>query len=766
MLPALYAATLFAGATLLFLVQPLVGKLLLPLVGGTPGVWNACMVFFQAALLAGYLYAHRSVTRLGVRRQAVLHLALLVGVVAAFQAAVAATGSPVPVAASLVPADQDYPIVGVVGLLAVAVGVPFFVLSTTSPLLQRWFAATGHPAARDPYFLYAASNAGSLLGLLAYPLLIEPRLPLADQQWVWAGGVVGYLVLVLACAFTVMRNAECGMRNENHSTVGAGAGPEIRTPHSALRILRWVGLAALPSSLLLGATTHVSTDLAPVPLLWVVPLALYLLSFVLVFARWPDGVHRAVGRVTPMLLLFVVLSLVTDAAEPLGLIAGLHLAAFFGVCLVCHGELARDRPPPERLTAFYFWMSLGGVVGGLFNALVAPVVFHRLGMVEYPLAITLAALVRPRDAGATGPALRTADAAFVVGLLALAVGLVLLVPRALALPTEGDPADALVARVVRSGLMFGLPAAVAFALVRRPARYALALAALFVAGALDPGQLGETLHMERNFFGVVRVTKSPDGRFVRLVHGTTLHGQQRADETGPPRPMTYYHERGPVGNLFRALPADRVKRVAVVGLGTGAVAAYARPGQEWVFYEIDPAVVRIARDPRYFTFLSSCRAEACDVVLGDARRQLARAPDGAFDVIILDAFSSDSIPVHLLTREAVRLYVQKLAPGGVLAMHVSNVHLDLPPLVARLAADHAPPLVARYAHDSPSDGEKADGKTASQWMVLARTAADLGPMAGGGYWQAVRHPGTGPVWRDDFANLLSAWKGKDADGEE
>ncbi len=717
MLPALFAATLFVGAALLFLVQPLAGKLLLPLVGGTPGVWNACMVFFQVLLLAGYLYAHKSVTRLGVRRQAALHLGLLAVVLVAFQAAVGSAGSPVPVVASLVPDDADYPIAGALALLAAAVGVPFFVLATTSPLLQRWFAATGHRTAHDPYFLYAASNAGSLLGLLAYPLLIEPNVAVADQRWYWAVGVACYLALVVCCAVVVRRAAGSAAPEPAPDPVPAA------TPHP----FRWVALAALPSSLLLGVTTHVSTDLAPVPLLWVVPLALYLVSFIVVFARWPDRVHRAVGRVTPALVLFVVLGLLTDAAEPMGVVAALHLLAFFGVCLVCHGELAKDRPPARDLTRFYFWMSLGGVVGGLFNALVAPLLFHRLGMVEYPLALVLASLVRPGAGRDASPVLKPRDVALVLGLLVAAVALVKLVPWLLDLPAELDSPEALPARLLRNGLMFGLPAVLAFALVRRPARYALALAALLTAGSLDPGQLGHTLHMERNFFGVVRVTRSPDGAFVRLVHGTTLHGQQRTD-----------------------------------GPGAEAVAAYAKPGQEWTFYEIDPSVKRIAEDPAYFRFLSSCKAASCDVVLGDARRMLTRAPDGAFDVILLDAFSSDAIPVHLLTREALALYVRKLAPGGVLAMHVSNVHLDLPPLVDRLAADHAPPLAARYWDDHPTEAEKADGKTASQWMVLARTAADLGPMGRGPLWHPVR-AGPGPVWRDDFANVLGVWKRDDAD---
>jgi SAM-dependent methyltransferase len=507
-------------------------------------------------------------------------------------------------------------------------------------------------------------------------------------------------------------------------------------------------------------TTHVSTDLAPVPLLWVVPLALYLLSFILVFARWPDGLHRAVGRFTPVLILFAVLSLLMGAAEPFGLIGALHMGAFFGVCLVCHGELAKDRPPPEHLTAFYFWMSLGGVVGGMFNALVAPILFHKLGMVEYPLALVLAAAVRPRtDEPGEKFSLRAPDVVLVLVLLGISVGLVLLVPQFVTLPTEPDDPEALSARLLRGGLMFGLPSVAAFALVRRPARYALSLAALFVAGAFDHDRLGQTLHMERNFFGVVRVTKSPDGKFVRLIHGTTMHGQQRADLDGPPEPMTYYHKKGPVGRIFEALPPERVKRVGVVGLGTGAVSYYAKPGQCWTFYEIDPAVARIARD--HFGFLADCsrRCAACDVVLGDARRQIARLPDGHFDVIVLDGFCSDAIPVHLLTREAFRLYFQKLAPGGVLAVHISNNHLDLPPLVARIGRrEFDPPLAVRYSFDTPSESEKADGKSASQWMVLARTEADLGKLATTpAYWERVPDV-DGPVWRDDFANLLKVWK--------
>ena len=764
MLPTLFATTLFVGATLLFLVQPLVGKLLLPLVGGTPGIWNTCMVFFQAALLAGYLYAHRSVARFGVRRQAAIHLAVLGLVLIAFKVSLVTTNSPVPVATQLLPSDADYPIFGVVAILAIAVGVPFFVLSTTSPLLQKWFSATGHPSAKDPYFLYAASNAGSLLGLLAYPLLIEPRFTLATQQSGWAAGVVVYLLFVTTCAIVVFRNAERGTRNDSSSA----AGSEIRIPNSTIRtsrIWRWVGLSALPSSLLLGVTTHVTTHLAPVPLLWVVPLALYLLSFILVFAHWPDGLHRFVGRLTPVLLVPVVLTLLMGATEPMALIGGLHMLAFFGVCCVCHGELAKDRPPTEHLTRFYFWMSVGGVLGGTANALVGPIVFKQIGMVEYPLALALAALVRPRRE-ASGR-LGFADIAWVGALFGASLTLVLTVPKYVALPAEITSPGAVDSWLTRSALMFGVPALLAYLLMRKPARYALALAAIMLAAAFDPGANGDTLHKERNFFGVLRVTKSPDGKYIRLVHGTAVFGQQRADEPGPPRPMMGYHEDGPVGHLFESIPPHKVKEVAVVGLGTGAVAAYAKPGQKWVFYEIDPSVARIAGNPAYFRFLSTCKAAGVEVVLGDARRKLMQAEDAQFDLILLDAFSSDSIPVHLLTREAIQLYMKKLAPGGVLALHVSNQHLDLPPLVARLAADHNPPLAVRACHDIATELEMADGKTDSRWMVLARTEAVLEPLEpvpaprprGGKTldWKPV--PATdGPVWRDDFANLLKVWK--------
>jgi SAM-dependent methyltransferase len=508
----------------------------------------------------------------------------------------------------------------------------------------------------------------------------------------------------------------------------------------------------------MSTTTHLTTDVAPVPLLWVVPLALYLLSFVIVFARWPEAARLVIGRVAAVTLVALVVALLTGGNEPILLVAGIHLCAFLAVALLCHGELAHDRPDRSHLTTFYLALSAGGVIGGLFNAVVAPVVFAKLGLVEYPLIVVLAALVRPRPGASLEPlTLRRFDVALVAGFALLAVALAGLAPRLVEVPADPDHPDALPLRLLRGGLAFGVPAVVAFALVRNPLRFAVCLAVLLLAGLLDPGPHGRTLEVERNFFGTLRVTRSADGTFVRLVHGTTQHGSQRTDEAGPPRPLMYYHANGPVGRIFAKLPPEQKRRVAVVGLGCGAMAAYAEPGQDWTFFEIDPAVVRIARDERYFTFLKESRARP-RIVLGDARRTLDREPDGAFDLIVLDAFSSDAIPVHLLTREAFAVYVRKLAPGGVLAFHLSNNYLDLPPMVARIAAAHEPPFTTWTEHDYPTDRDRADGKLPSIWSVLARNAADLGEVTTTRPAWHTTPVTPGPVWRDDFSNLLAVWK--------
>ncbi len=757
-LQAVFALTLFLSAALLFLVQPMVGKLLLPLLGGTPAVWNTCLVFFQSLLLAGYLYAHLAIDRLGVTRQARWHLLVLLLPLAAFVVAGYFVGSPVPIVVSLLPTDEEYPIFPLLAMLLLAVGPAVWVLATTSPLLQRWFAAL---SSRDPYPLYAASNAGSLLGLLAYPFLVEPYLSLTTQQELWALGVVVYLGLTLSCAARLWSRGVDSPSpppplpsEERGEVINAPSEPSsspCERPTLA-RILRWVALSALTAALLCAATTHLTTDLAPMPLLWVVPLALYLGSFILVFWHWPAALHRFCGRLMAMLLIFLVLMLMTRSTEPLVVTLGLPLVTLFVITLVCHGELALDRPAKEYLTSFYLFLSLGSVLGSLFCALVAPLLFHRLGLVEYPLALVLAALVRP-DTAIDRPCLGDWLAPLLLG--GATAALVLAVPHWLGpTPDTNDP-NYLMDRIVRVGVMFGVPSVVAFALVRRPLRYALALTALLLAATLDVGPSGVVLHTERNFFGTLRVTRSQDGRFVRLVHGTTQHGQQALESDDPLKPLMYYHPTGPAGRVMRALPPQRRRRVGAVGLGCGAMAAYAQPGEQWTFYEIDPAVIRLAKDTRYFTYLERCRGELT-IVPGDARRMLEREADGSFDILILDAFSSDAIPVHLLTREALALYVRKLRPEGVLLFHVSNRYLDLAPMLGRLAAAHDPPLWAYVDQDVPTPSQQEEGKFASTWMLLGGDQVhELARQDR--RWD--RQPETeGSLWTDTFSNLLAVWR--------
>ncbi len=738
MVMLLFALTLGGAAALSFFVQPLIGKQLLPVLGGSPGVWNSCLVFFQAMLLMGYLLAH-GMARLRVPflMKLIAHAGLLVLAIASLQL----LGKLKP-DESLIPTTSEMPIIAVLLVLAQTVGLPFLVLSMTAPLLQSWYARLG----KDPYPLYAASNLGSFIGLLGYPLLVEPRWPVGDQRDYWIIALVGVAFLILVCGY-LARN----MRSNSEFLENERSEPPI----PRLTIYRWIMLAALPSSLLLSVTNHLTTDIAPVPLLWVVPLSLYLLSFVIVFARWGIRSRRLIGRITPMFLCFLAVALLTRANTPLVLVAGVHLLTFFLVALLCHGELAASRPHASRLTQFYLWLSLGGVLGGLLNTLVAPILFEKLGPIEYPIAIVLAGLVRPpmKDVGVQ---FKPMDGIWPFALAIFTTILVVGVPMLFPSQTSTEEEDVL-NRLIRGGLSFGIPAAFAFALVWRPIRFTLCLAVLMIIGSFSPNPHGTILETHRNYFGTLRVTQSADGRFHRIVHGTTLHGQQLWPVEGRPEPATYYHRKGPFGRLMEKLPVERRKRVGVVGLGCGATAAYANQGQHWTFFEIDPAVVRLAEDPRYFTFLSEC-PPVYDIVLGDARRQLRTVHDREFDLLVLDAFSSDAVPIHLLTKEAFELYLAKIKDDGVLALHLSNRYLDLPPIVERALHAIDPELTIRYDNDEPTEENKLNGQTGSTWVFVARRAESLG--AADARWPELPRT-TGVIWTDDFSNLLSAWRTDD-----
>jgi SAM-dependent methyltransferase len=723
---ALFAFALFVSAFLLFVLEPMVAKSMLPKLGGTPMVWNTCVVFFQAALLVGYFAAHLSTRPDLPRWVAWLYPALIAGAMVF-----------VPLSFTRVPAPDDHPAVWLLRELIRVAALPTIALSMGAPALQAWFSRTQLHGAEDPYFLYAASNAGSLLALLAYPTIIEPTLGLQPQARVWAAAFVLLAILVGTCAVITRRY------RQQPSDVGAGfSRPTVYVGAGFSRPIRWITLAFIPSSLMLGVTTYISTDIAAVPLIWVLPLALYLATFIIAFGQRARsaGVATAERLVRP-LATTVAVFMASDAVLPIQFDMPLHLAMFTAVALMCHGRLAAERPPTQHLTEFYLLVSFGGMMGGLFNTLIAPSVFNRV--VEYPLLLVAAcavpALYRWGPASA-GRGMR--DLAYTAAIAAAAVAVNALL---------GDNADSLQLRVVALGVV-GL---VVFTQARRPTRFAMMIAAMLLASAVTQRAYTTVLDSERTFFGTYRVSLDDGGKFYALYSGTTVHGLQAVDRSTRDEPQVYYHRSGPFGQAFERLPGLRdASDIGVVGLGVGSLGAYARPLQRWVFFEIDPAVERIARDRRYFHFLESCGSR-CEVVLGDARLSLARF-DRRFDVIVLDAFSSDSIPMHLLTREALNIYLQHLKPDGLLIFHVSNRYLRLGPAVARLVQERG---LASVEQEQVVDAADArNGRSGSDWVVASADAEAIGLLASDQRWKPMPSPEQTRVWTDDYSNIVAVLK--------
>ncbi len=717
-----FASTLLLSSGLLFLVQPLCAKMLLPTFGGSPAVWNTCMVFFQAGLLAGYAFVHFGNAFFGVKTHVVLQLLLFCLAVGAL---------PIVIPRDVAPPAT--PVLWLIGTLASAAGVSFFAVATCGPLLQRGYALAS--GGKDPYSLYAASNLGSFLALFAYPALVEPNLTLGEQADLWRWG---YVLLVAACSVAALLVTTKGERQPAAVSPFARPKPQDHLRSRAGQRAHWLVLALVPSSLMLSVTNYLTTDIAAIPLLWVIPLGIYLLTFTLVFAPPKCLPHSFMVRWMPLIVVVLAVILLLEATEPVLVVMGLHLVGLFWLAMVCHGELAETRPPAERLTEFYLWVAVGGVLGGIFNALVAPVLFP--GVVEYPLMIALACFLRPSLKPATKARLRF-EGPLLVGVLT--VGLVL-GGRILNL----EPGASSVA------FMFVVPLVFAYLLQNEPRLFAAGIALIFAASALYPGVHGETRYRTRSFFGVHRVTEQ-DG-FRKLFHGNILHGEQNLDRRHRDEPLTYYHRTGPVGQLMVALKTDkRLQRVGLIGLGIGALASYAQPGQQWTFFEVDPGVAHIASPGAgLFTYLRDSPG-AIDVVLGDGRLTLARHPD-KFGLLVVDAFGSDAIPLHLLTREALDVYLAHLQENGILAVHISNRYVDLEPVLANLAAAAQPPLECRIQKDlSLNAAETSAGKKPSEWIVLARHGPDLESLAPWARWpRAQPRPDLG-IWTDDFSNLVS-----------
>ncbi len=729
----LFGSALLLSAGLLFLLEPLFARMALPLLGGAAAVWTTCVVFYQGVLLAGYLYAHLGRRTLGLRRQALLHLALL---------GLAALVLPFAIPPGWIP-PASAP-AALLLLLLRTVALPFFLLAATGPLLQSWFAATAHPRASDPFFLYAASNVGSLAGLLVYPFLLEPRLTLRAQAVLWAVGYGALVALAVGCgAFLLRRGGAEAARSD------AAAGSDAPTLG---RRLRWLALALVPSSLVLGVTTYLSTDVVAIPLLWVIPLALYLVTFALAFARRPLVPGRVSLALQTGLLLAAASFVFASPTESSQLVsaAALHLLALFVTGLLCHGELAADRPGPERLTEFYLWVSAGGFLGGVLTSLLAPLLFSSI--LEYPLLLIAAALLRPR---ASRPRRKEVEL-LGAGLVALALLAFLFLPGWWSGVRSGTGWGAvLVERILPSWvpyhlrfyqvLLLAVGVLGGVLLARRRLGYSAAVAALVAMSALAFADRDGVIHRERSFYGVHRVVEAAGRR--TLYHGSTVHGLQsdRPGERG--EPLAYYDRRGPLGQASAVVEQRGRLEVGMVGLGVGAAAALIRPGSRITFFELDPVVVRIATSPRLFSFLADCQGEA-EVVVGDARLSLRRVPR-SFDLLAIDAFSSDSVPIHLLTREALRLYLERLAPRGILLFHISSRYLALAPMLAELAARAG--LAARLSLPREPDGPNIARST---WLAMAREEAVLAPLR----WRPVVRDPRVRAWSDDDASLFALLK--------
>jgi SAM-dependent methyltransferase len=710
--------TIFTSASLLFFVQPLFTRIVLPSIGGASAVWTTAMLFFQSVLIAGYLYAHLSTQYLSVRWQMGVHLALW---------ALALWFLPLALPSAAVVEGIAAPAVQTLILYALGVGVPFAVLSANAPLIQSWYGRSGGPSADDPYFLYGASNLGSLISLLAFPLIAEPFFGISVIGKGWAVGFVALGALLLACGLMPQNSRPVDMISTTAPLATASSKPKLRD------YATWALLAFIPSSLMLGVTSKISTDFGSFPMVWVIPLALYLLTFVISFTNRPlfsGPVLQTLFRAGMAIL--VVLSANLSSINAAWMNISLLIVSYFIVSTMAHSKLFSCRPNKEYLTLFYLTMSVGGALGGMFNSILAPIVFNDI--YELRVVVAFAAfllVVRPEK-------IRAIDLAF--GALA---GLIALLPSTLIdelFPDLQTSVKALSACAILF-LCYQYLAKRGFASV--VTTYVVIVLAAYVSAK-------EVILRDRSFFGVHMVQDMPEVR--RYVQGTTIHGAERLSDFGKrPTPITYYIPTGPMGQIFLSHRGRTAKTVGIVGLGVGALACYRQPGQAWDFYEIDKVMDDIARNPNYFTFMSSCAGED-PTHIGDARIELEKQIGKTFDILVIDAYSSDAVPVHLTTVEAMALYRDRLAPGGLLIFHISNRYFDIDVPLARSAKQLG--LQAWIQRYEP-DGNGADGQNLPSTVVAVAKAGNAAQdIAKDPRW-TVLESDSGSVWTDDYANPLS-----------
>ena len=718
-----YTIAIFSSAFLLFSIQPLFARLVLPKLGGSPMVWSVAMVFFQAALLCGYAYAHWLCSTVSASRAAIIHLAILLA---------ATIFLPISISARWDVPPSEGQSLWLIGLFAASVGAPFVALSANAPLLQSWFSKSGHPQASNPYTLYAASNIGSFLSLFAYPFLFEPTMTMGDQKSLWSLGYYGLIALVFCCALLVWHKERAGV------VEAVPAAPVASVAPGRDEIIAWVGLAFVPSALLVAVSAHITTDVAAAPFLWILPLALFLLTFVVVFSARPLLSQKLLLRLQPMAVFAVATLIVSPhVLSSIFAVVAVHLVTFFICAMVCHGALAQRRPDARHLSAFYLWMSFGGVLGGIFSGLLAPKLFSTV--VEYPLLIVLSLLCRPGFSlrGLLGDRRLQAAALLVIAIIGLGLWLDL-------------PASHLSQSFAIAA--FGVCCVVALSQDKVPARLAAALAAGIGLMTVYSTHAGNPV-VVRSFFGVHRTELSEKGDYRFLKHGTTIHGVERlSDAPGRPEPLSYYYKGSPLGSSVLAMQKQLPEgaRIGVVGLGAGSLACHMRPQDRLSYYEIDDAVIDIAQ--KQFRYLSSCAPDA-RIVLGDARLTLAQAGEPQFDLLIIDAFSSDSIPVHLMTTEALDVYTQRLAPSGLLLFHISNRHMELASIVTAIA--RARGLDARIG-TNPTIKADFDAGRFSAIVAFVGTSATLDTVAAQVPMPIERSTIVSRPWSDDYADVIGS----------
>jgi hypothetical protein len=748
-----FTGTTFLSALLLFAIQPMFAKLALPVLGGSPSVWSVSVFFFQSALLAGYLYAHLLIRKAPAHLTGIIHLGVCV---------LAFVCLPIGIAHWVGDPPEGEPYVWQLGMFAASIGLPFMAVAANAPLLQAWFARSGHPNARDPYFMYAASNLGSLIALLGYPTILEPTFGLSELSNVWTYGYA-LLVLAIAGSFFLMRGAQSNGVPETaaapvQSTAAAAAAPTLG------KRLLWIALAFVPSALVTAFTVQTTTDVASAPLLWVFPLAVYLLTFVLVF-RDPPLIPREILLFVHLIALIIVLFALGHIGNHGWLVtSATGLVALFTTAMLAHRTLYEERPAPQYLTEFYLWMSFGGALGGMFTALVAPKIFTEI--YEYPLLLALSMACRPGAFRLPSDPEKRKDEWAMLWLIA-AVGI--LAVQWLPTLTAGR-LPPMFARLGPAPVVIAVLAAVLVINVRHPARQLVTalLMCLAITTIHSNVRKADSLVTARSFFGVYRVQQDLDdtGTFKVLMHGTTLHGSQRfydvdgskVDDTVP---TTYYYPGSPMGQTIakrrEILAAKGEKgRYGIVGLGTGSSSCHKREGETWRFFEIDPTVINISKNPKNFTFISKCQPDI-DIAIGDARLTIAKEADSSFDLFIIDAFSSDAIPVHMLTKEAVQLFLSKLKPEGVVLLHTSNRYLDLNSVLGAILKEireTQPDVSAIEVTDRAATG--GYGQSISSNVIFAKTPAALQPYRSLAGVSEIDDGGV-RAWTDDFSDIWGAF---------